>query len=45
MPPISSPHNPKLKEVRKLAGRRERARSGLFVAEGEDLVAAADAAG
>jgi TrmH family RNA methyltransferase len=43
--PISSPHNPKLKEVRKLAGRRERARSGLFVAEGEDLVAAADAAG
>jgi len=43
--PITSPHNPKLKEVRKLAGRRERARTGLFVAEGEDLVAAADAAG
>jgi RNA methyltransferase, TrmH family len=42
---ITSPHNPKLKEIRKLAGRRERARTGLFVAEGEDLVAAADAAG
>jgi RNA methyltransferase, TrmH family len=42
---ISSPHNPKLKEVRKLAGRRERARTGLFVAEGEDLVAAAAEAG
>jgi len=42
---ITSPHNPKLKEVRKLAGRRERARTGLFVAEGEDLVRAAAAAG
>jgi TrmH family RNA methyltransferase len=42
---ISSPHNPKLKEVRKLAGRRERARTGLFVAEGEDLVNAAARAG
>lgn len=42
---ISSPHNPKLKEIRKLAARRERARSGLFVAEGEDLVRAAGAAG
>jgi RNA methyltransferase, TrmH family len=42
---ITSPHNPKLKEVRKLAARRERARTGLFVAEGEDLVRAAHAAG
>jgi RNA methyltransferase, TrmH family len=42
---ITSPHNPKLKEVRKLAGRRERARTGLFVAEGEDLVQAAAEAG
>ena len=42
---ITSPHNPKLKEVRKLATRRERARTGLFVAEGEDLVRAASAAG
>jgi TrmH family RNA methyltransferase len=42
---ITSPDNPKLKQIRKLQTKRERARSGLFVAEGEDLVAAADAAG
>ncbi|MDP9401237.1 MAG: RNA methyltransferase [Actinomycetota bacterium] len=42
---ITSPHNPKLKEIRRLARRREREREGLFVAEGEDLLAAADAAG
>jgi RNA methyltransferase, TrmH family len=42
---ITSPHNPKLKEIRKLAARRERARTGLFVAEGEDLVQAATTAG
>ena len=42
---ITSPHNPKLKEVRRLARRRERERAGLFVAEGEDVLAAADAAG
>ncbi|HZU60075.1 MAG TPA: RNA methyltransferase [Solirubrobacteraceae bacterium] len=43
---ISSPHNPKLKEIRKLSQRRRwRELSGLFVAEGEDLLAAADAAG
>src|SRR3954451_7778546 len=41
---ITSPHNPKLKEIRKLAARRERARTGLFVAEGEDLVQAPPAA-
>lgn len=42
---ITSPHNDKLKEIRKLARRRERTLSGRFVAEGEDLLAAADAAG
>jgi TrmH family RNA methyltransferase len=42
---ITSPDNPKLKQIRKLQTKRERARTGLFVAEGEDLVAAAAAAG
>ena len=43
---ITSPHNEKLKEIRKLRQRRrERERAGPFVAEGEDLLAAADAAG
>jgi TrmH family RNA methyltransferase len=43
---ITSPHNEHLKEIRKLnQRRRERARLGRFVAEGEDLLAAADAAG
>ena len=42
---ISSPHNDRLKELRKLAQRRARERAGRFVAEGEDLLAAADAAG
>jgi TrmH family RNA methyltransferase len=41
---ISSPHNETLKQVRKLARRRERAKLGLFVAEGEDLIKAATAA-
>jgi len=45
MTPITSPSNPRLKELRKLARTRERARTGLFVAEGEDLVRAAHAAG
>ena len=44
--PITSPHNDKLKTLRKLRQRRrERDRLGQFVAEGEDLLAAADAAG
>jgi RNA methyltransferase, TrmH family len=43
--PITSPHNEALKEVRKLAGRRWRDKLGEFVAEGEDLVAAAAQAG
>jgi RNA methyltransferase, TrmH family len=43
---ITSPHNEHLKAIRKLnARRRERERTGRFVAEGEDLLAAADAAG
>jgi TrmH family RNA methyltransferase len=39
---ITSPDNPKLKQIRKLHTKRERARTRLFVAEGEDLVAAAN---
>jgi len=42
---ITSSHNEKLKEIRKLARRRTRDERGRFVAEGEDLVAAATAAG
>ncbi len=42
---ITSPHNDKLTEIRKLARRRSREQTGRFVAEGEDLLAAADAAG
>ena len=43
---ITSPHNQKLKEIRKLRQRRRwRERSGLFVAEGEDLLGSADASG
>jgi TrmH family RNA methyltransferase len=44
--PITSTHNARLKAIRKLRmRRREREREGRFVAEGEDLLAAADAAG
>ncbi len=43
---ITSHHNEKLKEIRKLGQRRRgRDRDSRFVAEGEDLLAAADAAG
>lgn len=43
---ITSADNAKLKEIRKLnARRRTRAQAGRFVAEGEDLLQAADAAG
>ncbi len=42
---ITSPHNDALKEIRKLAGRRWRDKLQRFVAEGEDLLEAADAAG
>jgi RNA methyltransferase, TrmH family len=43
---ITSSHNQKLKEIRKLTQRRRsREQAGRFVAEGEDLLAAADAHG
>jgi RNA methyltransferase, TrmH family len=42
---ITSPQNEELKTIRKLAGRRWRDKLRQFVAEGEDLLAAADAAG
>jgi TrmH family RNA methyltransferase len=45
MTTIHSPQNPRLKALRKLATRRERARTGAFLAEGEDLIAAAELAG
>lgn len=46
MPVINSHQNARLRQVRVLLNRkRERARAGLFVAEGEDLVAAAVDAG
>lgn len=45
MKTITSHHNPALKELRTLQRRRARERSGRFAAEGEDLLAAADAAG
>jgi RNA methyltransferase, TrmH family len=42
---ITSPHNESLKEVRKLGGRKWRDKMRAFVAEGEDLIDAASAAG
>jgi RNA methyltransferase, TrmH family len=43
---ITSPHNPKLRLMRRLlSSRRQREREGLFVCEGEDLLAAARDAG
>ena len=42
---ITSPQNETLKEIRKLAGRKWRDKLRQFVAEGEDLLEAADAAG
>lgn len=42
---ITSIHNEKLQQIRRLARRRARDAAGRFVAEGEDLLAAADAAG
>jgi RNA methyltransferase, TrmH family len=43
--PIKSPRNEKLKLARRLADRRARLREGLFVTEGEDLLAAGRDAG
>jgi TrmH family RNA methyltransferase len=45
MTEIRSPQNPQLKSVKRLQSKRERARSGMFIAEGEDLVIAAREAG
>jgi RNA methyltransferase, TrmH family len=42
---IISPQNPRLKSLRRLSSRRERERSGRFLAEGEDLIIAAQRAG
>jgi TrmH family RNA methyltransferase len=42
---ITSPQNEKLKLIRRLQQRKHREREGLFVGEGEDLLAAARAAG
>jgi TrmH family RNA methyltransferase len=45
MSQIASPQNPRLKAIRRLHTKRERARSATFLAEGEDLIAAAQQAG
>jgi TrmH family RNA methyltransferase len=42
---ISSPHNARLKSLRRLQRGSERERSGRFLAEGEDLIGAAQRAG
>ncbi len=42
---IRSPENQKLKTIRKLRDKRWREKLGLFAAEGEDLVEAAESAG
>jgi len=42
---ITSQQNPRLKGIKRLQNKRERERSGMFVAEGEDLIAAAERAG
>ncbi len=42
---ITSPDNTQLKLIRKLQRKKERDQSGLFSAEGEDLIEAAQAAG
>ena len=42
---ITSPHNSQLKTIRRLRQKRQRDRSGLFLAEGEDLVEVAAAVG
>ena len=45
MTQIESPQNPRLKAIKRLQSKRDRAREGRFVAEGEDLIAAAERAG
>lgn len=44
-PTITTHRNPRLQALRRLQRRRERELTGLFAAEGEDLIAAASAAG
>lgn len=45
MTAIASPHNARLRSLRRLRRRSERERSGRFLAEGEDLIVAARDAG
>jgi RNA methyltransferase, TrmH family len=45
MTTITSPHNPRLKDMRRLQTKRGRELVGRFSAEGEDLIAAAEEAG
>jgi RNA methyltransferase, TrmH family len=45
MTKIESPQNPRLKAIKRLQSKRDRAREGRFAAEGEDLLAAAERAG
>jgi len=42
---ITSANNPRLRSLRRLRDKRERERSQRFLVEGEDLIAAAEAAG
>jgi TrmH family RNA methyltransferase len=42
---ITSTHNPRIRALRKLRARKGREESGAFMAEGEDLLAAAQRAG
>jgi TrmH family RNA methyltransferase len=42
---IKSPHNERLKELRKLHERKHRERTGLFIAEGEDMLTEAQRRG
>jgi RNA methyltransferase, TrmH family len=42
---ITSANNPRLRSLRRLRDKRERERSQSFLVEGEDLIAAAEAAG
>ncbi|HEY3865469.1 MAG TPA: RNA methyltransferase [Solirubrobacteraceae bacterium] len=45
MTQIESAQNPRLKAIKRLQSKRDRAREGLFAVEGEDLLAAATRAG
>lgn len=45
MTQIESPQNPRLKAIKRLRSKRDRAREGRFAAEGEDLLLAAERAG